>query len=229
MSVKNGKDYIYLIWKSDLTRRQYIVGQLSKNGQYEFQYYGEFKEAQEAGFTLLILFSSTEKVYQSKELFSVFKSRLPDRKRKDIDKILNKYGLESYDSYELLKRSGARLPIDNLQFIDPIMDIESAFERKFYVAGVRHYVGCEGEDCNKSADVTLGEKVFFEREQTNIHDRNAVKVIRKNGEIIGYVPRFYSEAFSRMIIEGRNINCVIADIDKNKCCSECIMLAVSVE
>lgn len=29
MSVKDGKDYLYLIWKCSSNRRQYIVGQLS--------------------------------------------------------------------------------------------------------------------------------------------------------------------------------------------------------
>ena len=44
MSVKDGKDYLYLIWKCSSNRRQYIVGQLSKNGQYEFCYCEEFNE-----------------------------------------------------------------------------------------------------------------------------------------------------------------------------------------
>ena len=56
-------------------------------------------------------------MYRSEELFPAFSSRLPDRKRKDIDKILKKYNLDEYDTYELLKRSGAKLPIDNLQFV----------------------------------------------------------------------------------------------------------------
>lgn len=63
-------------------------------------------------------------MYKCEELFPVFSSRLPDRKRKDIKKILEKYGLKEYDSYQLLKRSGARLPIDNLQFVDPILNFE---------------------------------------------------------------------------------------------------------
>ena len=37
--------------------------------------------------------------------------------------------MEEYDSYELVKRSGAKLPIDNLQFIDPILDFEDEFEK----------------------------------------------------------------------------------------------------
>ena len=57
-------------------------------------------------------------VYKYENLFPVFASRLPDRRRKDIKKILYKYGLLEYDSYELLRRSGAKLPTDHLQFRD---------------------------------------------------------------------------------------------------------------
>lgn len=49
MSVKDGKEYLYLIWKCSTTRRQYIIGQLSRNGEYEFQYCGEIKAAMAAG------------------------------------------------------------------------------------------------------------------------------------------------------------------------------------
>ena len=88
MSVKDGKDYLYLIWKCSSNRRQYIVGQLSKNGQYEFCYCEEFNEAVKEGFSPLISFEDTNRVYKSQELFPAFSSRLPDRKRKDINKIL---------------------------------------------------------------------------------------------------------------------------------------------
>ena len=55
MSVKDGKDYLYLIWKCSSNRRQYIVGQLSKNGQYEFCYCEEFNEAVKEGFSPLMI------------------------------------------------------------------------------------------------------------------------------------------------------------------------------
>ena len=38
MSRKNGKDYLFLIWKQPESRRQYVVGILSKNGGFEFAY-----------------------------------------------------------------------------------------------------------------------------------------------------------------------------------------------
>ena len=100
MAVKDGKDYLYLIWKCALNRRQYIVGQLTKNGHYEFQYCEKIEDALKAGFTPLVSFEKLDTVYKSENLFPVFASRLPDRKRKDIDKILEKYGLERENKTE---------------------------------------------------------------------------------------------------------------------------------
>ena len=88
MSVKDGKDYLYLIWKSNNGGRQYIIGQLTKNGQYEFQYCNEYEEAIKDGFKPLVSFENPKKIYTCTDLFPVFSSRLPDRKRKDMDKIL---------------------------------------------------------------------------------------------------------------------------------------------
>ena len=228
MSVYEERDYLYLIWKDNNTRRQYIVGQLSKNGHYEFKYSGEVEQAIKAGFTPLVSFQDIKSVYCSDELFPVFASRLPDRKRKDIGKILEKYCLEEYDAYKLLKMSGAKLPIDTLQFIDPILDFENEFERVFYMAGVRHYLGCNGEECKNSIEVTRGDEVFLEKEPENQYDSNAIKIVNSEGMLLGYLPRYYSQAFTRLINEKRNVSCHVCDVEKEKCCSECIKLVVKV-
>lgn len=86
MAIKNGKDYLYLIWKCTSNRRQYIVGQLTKNGQYEFQYGGEIKDAIKVGFKPLVSFEKLGNVYKCEELFPVFSSRLPDKKEKILKK-----------------------------------------------------------------------------------------------------------------------------------------------
>lgn len=78
-----------------------------------------------------------------------------------------------YDEYLLLKRSGARLPIDNFEFIDPIMNLDENVERKFFIAGVRHYRGYDGENCGKSLTVTRGDAVILKREPGNQYDENA--------------------------------------------------------
>lgn len=229
MSIKNGKDYLYLIWKCESKSKQYIVGQLSKNDGYEFQYSEDVEEALENGFTPLIAFPDITAVYKNNELFAPFMSRLPDPKRRDIGEILKKYHMEEYDPYELLKRSGARLPIDNLQFIDPVLDDPMPVKREFYVAGARHYLKCSGNDCNNAIAVTRGDEVFLEKEPDNTKDHNAIKVLNESNEVLGYVPRFYSEAFTGFINSERKISCHVINVGKDNCCNECVELQIVIQ
>lgn len=228
MSMQDGKDYVYLVWKCTSNRRQYIVGQLSKNGQYEFCYCKEFKEAMENGFTPLISFAKSDIVYKSEELFPAFSSRLPDRKRKDINKILKRYGLDKYDAYELLKRSGAKLPIDNLQFVDPILNFQESFEKIFYVAGVQHYLGCEGDNCSEAVEVIPGEKIILKTEANNKYDKYAVQIYNLREQLLGYVPRYYAQAFTKFIVENRIKAGKVLSIDKNENCDECIKAEIHI-
>ena len=75
------------------------------------------KEAQKDGFKLLIPFPEIDKLYYCPHLFAVFGARLPTKNRPEIDKILKEYGMSEYDEFELLKRSGAKLPIDSYEFV----------------------------------------------------------------------------------------------------------------
>lgn len=229
MAIKDGKDYLYLIWKCSSNRRQYIVGQLTKNGWYEFKYCEDIEEAIKVGFKLLVSFENLDTIYKSENLFPVFASRLPDRKRKDIGKILEKYNLKEYDSYQLLKKSGAKLPIDNLQFIDPILDYESSFEKSFYIAGVRYYLGCKGNQCIDAIQITRGDEVFFVHEKSNQYDNNAICVVNKQQQVLGYVPRYYAEAFVRFIKENRIEEGHISSVTKQNCCDECIGIQVRIK
>lgn len=225
MSIKNGRDYIYLVWKDTKTRRQYVVAQLSKNGQYEFSYGFEVQEAIKNGFKLLISFEDIDKVYKSDILFPVFSSRLPDKKRKGIEDILSKYSLEEYDEYKLLKRSGARLPIDNLEFIDPIIDENNGnVKRMFYLAVPRHYLGCDGEDCAKSVNLDLGESLQLVLESENKYDSNAIKIINSKDVHLGYIPRYYSEGVAELIKDGYKYLCNVYEIQKDNNCNECLKI-----
>ncbi|MGB4661409.1 MAG: HIRAN domain-containing protein [Mobilitalea sp.] len=224
MSFKDGKDYLYLIWKSEKSRKQYIVGMLSKNGQYEFEYGNEVSEAIADGFTPLISFPDISNVYKNDALFPVFLSRLPDKKRRDIASILKKYGMNEYEPYDLLKRSGARLPIDNLEFIDPILNLEEPFNRTFYLAGARHYIGCNGNDCANAVEVVRGDEVVLKHEPNNENDVNAIGVYNFENQKIGYIPRYYCKGVLQLFEDGRKVQCFVNNVDKDKSCHECISL-----
>lgn len=228
MSLKDGKDYLYLVWKSGQSGQQYIVGQLTRNSHYEFRYCNEVKEATEDGFVPLLCFPDLKKKYEDERLFSVFSSRLPDKKRKDIKDILKKYGLKDYDEYTLLKRSGARLPIDNLEFIDPILDVEKDITRIFFVAGVRHYLNCDGDHCLKAIAITRGDEVFLKKDSENRHDTNAVQVLDCSGRILGYIPRYYSSSVTKLLETKKKILCHVYNVDKGQNCNECIKIIMEI-
>lgn len=229
VSRKEGRDYLYLIWKEPVTRRNYVVGQLTKNSQYEFSYGYEIKDAMEKGFELLISFEELDKVYKSDTLFPTFSSRLPDSKRRGIKEILAKYGLKEFDEYKLLKRSGARLPIDSLEFIDPIFkDDTSEIKRNFYIAGIRHYINCNGEDCRKSIHLDVGDELKLEPEPSNPFDKYAIKILDREDNHVGYLPRYYSESFVEYLNEGRTYKCTVVEVNKAMECNECVEVKLEI-
>ena len=114
------KDLVYLVWTDVKTGNKYKVAMLYKeNETYYFKYILEnVKEAQKDGFELLVAFPQINATYENPHLFAVFGARLPDRRRPEIDKILEEYGMTEYNEFELLKRSGAKLPTDNYEFVE---------------------------------------------------------------------------------------------------------------
>lgn len=229
MARQYGKDYIYLVWKEPMSRRQYTIAKLSKNGKYEFKYDFDIKEAMDKGFELLVAFNDIDKTYESDRLFASFSSRIPDRRRKDIDKILNKYKLSEYNEYELLKKSGGKLPIDNLEFIDPIINNgENPIKRSFYIAGTRHYLGCKGNECVKSLDVNLNERLYLNPNPNNKYDKYAIEILNEGKKLIGYIPRYYSEELSKLLENGANYSINICEINKEANCNECLKVNLDV-
>ncbi len=224
MSVPVERDYIYLIWKDPVSKRNYTVGELSKNSNYAFSYGHEVEDAIKKGFLPLIPFDDiANKVYKSDTLFPAFSSRLPDRKRKDINKILVKYNLNEYDEYQLLKRSGGKLPIDSLEFIVPIPEgYHGELKRLMFIAGVRYYLGCNVEHCKEAFHLRVGDKLFLVTESSNEFDKNAVRVIDINNNHIGYIPGYYNKSIANYLKQKRKYVFIVREIDKNKACNECI-------
>lgn len=215
-------NYLLLIWKDPETRRNYTVGKLTRGDCFTFQYYGEAENAEEAGWKLLGAFPTYQE-YRSKTMFPVFSSRLPDKKRRDIQNILEKYGLMEYDEFELLRRSGARLPIDTYEFIDPIPPDDTEVEREFYITGIRYHSACQGSDCGALPGVKVGDILLLEEEPENAYDPMAIRVLTQEKEVLGYVPRYYNKAILARLHDGMGYSCKITEVNANmRNCSECL-------
>lgn len=112
---------LFLVWTNRITHTKTYIGQLTKTDKgYTFKYLDTFDNVNIPIWANIIPFNDRKKIYESTKMFVPFANRLPDRKRVDIDNILNKYGLTTYDEFELLRRTKSKLPIDNYSFEETI-------------------------------------------------------------------------------------------------------------
>lgn len=219
-------DFLYLIWKDPETRRNFTIGKLTRSSKYSFEYCEEASEAEEYGWKSLGAFPDYH-VYESENLFPVFASRLPDKKRRDIKKILEKYSLKEFNEFELLRRSGARLPIDTYEFIDPIFSEDEVIERDFFVMGIRHHAACSGTNCALLPILNPGDLLVLEAEPENEYDRFAIRVITQKGEHLGYIPRYYNKAILARIDKGISYSCKVLEVTPSQSCSECVKIRLN--
>lgn len=112
-------DFLYLKWFDHKTNKKYVIGALyRKYNKYYFKLVnGYHKIVKETGFPSNILpFKNENKIYESKNLFSIFKQRLPDITKyteKELKELLEKYNFDIYDEFEMLKATKGSLRLDN--------------------------------------------------------------------------------------------------------------------
>ena len=186
-----------------------------------FEYSDEYRDALNSGWLLIPAFPEVRRYY-SRFLFPVFQSRLPDRKRRDIARILEEYGLDQYDGYELLKNSGGRLPIDTYEFVDPIFDDDRTIERTFHLVVIHDLSSCGGVNCNDRPGLERGAKLILQREENNVHDSYAVQVKTEEGKYLGYIPRYYSRGVSERLRKGMSYECTVLSVNQDGNCEECV-------
>ena len=191
---------LWLIWKEPITRRRYLIGELTYDFKvYRFKYTNpELEDAIKNNFTYYPGFRDLDKVYESSCLFTNISTRLPNPKRPDYLKILNSYGLEiNSTQMDILKKTRGRLLTDNFEFV-PKFDKNNKIE--FEVAGTRHYIDKE----KMKKILNINDNLELEREYDNEKDEYSIKVNYVTNEKkyqLGYVPRYYSKHLSKLLDE----------------------------
>src|SRR5699024_3335341 len=148
----------------------------------------KLQEAMKNGYQPHLAFPDLDKIYFSAKLFGPFARRLPDPRRPDYKKVLQKFGLTAKcTDMDVLLVSGGILATDDYEFVAPIQMDENNFYFDFHVAGWRHYI-----DEDVIQQLAFEEEIYFVLEPENEEDEKAVIVETSYGIKLGYIPAFYS-------------------------------------
>ncbi len=114
-------EYLYLKWVDYRTQKKYLIGALFRDkekGKYYFKLSRAHieKALEEGAISETILpFSDYDKIYESDEIFAIFKIRLPriEKYSKDeLDELLKDMQMEEYDEFEYLRKTKGVLMTD---------------------------------------------------------------------------------------------------------------------
>ena len=198
---------LYLSWMKPFDKEQRrdrrIVGVFFKEGSdYLFKYHsfnGSLEKAIEDGFIGYPAFPMNEVGKEFSNALEIFSRRLPDRSRADFSMLKQAYALDEnveYSDYELLSHLSGRVASDEFELITPFDGIAAGSKLLIEVTAVRRYVeNVEG--------LAVGELVNLVHEPDNPFDKNAIKILRSNGNQIGYINR----------IQNQNVLSAIASLD----------------
>lgn len=114
-------EYLYLKWIDYKTNKKYLIGALFRDkdkGKYYFKLSKSHveKALKEKAISEVILpFSDYEKIYESDEIFAIFKIRLPKLERlskEELEELLKDLDMKEYDDFEYLRRTKGILETD---------------------------------------------------------------------------------------------------------------------
>lgn len=192
---------LILVWKKPKDGAWIPVGKLSyKSNNYIFEYTKGAQKALDEGYFIPFgQMKNLNKSYESKELFPIFQNRLLQKSRPEYDDYLDWLALnkESITPIEELARSGGIRATDNLQIFPIPKRINNLYEVKFFSHGIRHL---PPNYIDRLTHLSPGDKLYLMRDVQNEYDSYAIALRTGNPtEIVGYVPRFFSEDLTRLL------------------------------
>jgi hypothetical protein len=159
---------LFLAWQhtraatgaGEASRAWFPIGRLDgADGGFRFAYVRGAEEArQQAGFTPLDAFPRIDRVYESRDLFPLFRNRLISREREDYADYVHRLGLATdANPFEILAISGGGRQTDNLEVFPKIQPRrDGSFHCRFFLHGWRHVSGAAKERLDRlSADERL--------------------------------------------------------------------------
>ena len=114
-------EYLYLKWIDYRTDKKYLIGALFRDKE-KGKYYFKLSKAHveqalkdEAISEVILPFSDYDKIYDSDQIFAIFKIRLPKIERfseEELKDFLKDLDMEEYDEFEYLRKTQGILETD---------------------------------------------------------------------------------------------------------------------
>lgn len=208
-------DELILSWKNSTTHMWVPVGRLKfQNNHYFFQYTKGAKNSKE--FKPFEKMDDLGKVYESEDLFPLFKNRLLQKSRPEYKEYLDWLDISAKDMHpmEELSLTGGVRATDSLQLFPIPTEKNGYYEVKFFSHGIRYLARSYIERANKLEN---GDQLYLMKDIQNPHDKYALSLRTEDPpELVGYCPKNYVQDFNSLIEKNGAKNIEVSVVKNNK-------------
>jgi len=205
---------LVLSWKNSTTHMWTPVGKLKyQNNHYVFQYTKGALSSKE--FKPFEKMDNLTKIYESEELFPLFKNRLLQKSRPEYSEYLEWLDIKETEMHpmEELALTGGVRATDSLQLFPIPMESNGYYEVKFFSHGIRYLAPSYIERANQLSN---GDKLYLMKDIQNNHDEYALTLRTEDPpELVGYCPKNYVKDFNNLIEENGAANIEVSVIKNN--------------
>lgn len=197
---------LYVGWYDSADNFWYPVGQIcTTNHGYRFEYLrGALRARNAAGFRGIFQFPDFHQVYESQELFAFFSNRLLTFSRDNFDEEVARLGFDanpqSLRPFDVLSRTNGRRVTDTFEVYPPPSVHEQTVELVFFSRGVRYLPDLLKRRWEEGAAPQT--PLRLEWDEANKWDPHALQILDREGNPLGYVPRYYSQSFHQLVDAG---------------------------
>jgi hypothetical protein len=209
---------LFVAWRPTMPEAGWRpVGRLEHDGQlYRFCY---TRGAQKPGFRPFPQMERLDQVYESNDLFPLFKNRLLSKSRSEYEDHLHWSGFDVSNPPDPIVVLGVTEGIRQTDAVEvfpcPVPDAEGCYLNKFFLHGIRWMPSAAVERINALIE---GERLKLMLDLQNDHDPQAVAVRTESGPTqIGYVPRYLAHDVWQLVqqCDVTFINLYIAHVNRD--------------
>ena len=197
---------LYVGWYDSTKNFWYPVGQIhATEGRYRFEYLqGAIEAKRKAGFRGIFQFPDFRIAYESSELFAFFRNRLLTSSRDNFAEEMTRLGLDdaadALRPFDVLSRTNGRRATDTFEVYPGPNRQDSTIELIFFARGVRYLPETLKRRWEDGAPPRRPLRLQWEAD--NDYDPHALQILDADDVRMGYLPRYYSESFHKLIEHG---------------------------